>query len=141
MKTTSNIFLFLLCTIILPIFPQPNFPYTDSIIQYPVYQPKVGIKQPDLSGEVERSETKRDNRIRINVPEYDPSLMPLKSVRTATGIWTELNPKVPRVDYLGIHFINKDTCWACGANGALIKTTDGGQSWININSQTSTHQS
>lgn len=64
--------------------------------------------------------------------------MPLKSVRTGTGVWTELNPKVPRVDYLGIHFINKDTGWACGANGALIKSNDGGLSWININSQTTT---
>ena len=27
-------------------------------------------------------------------------LFPLES----TGIWTELNPKVPRVDYLGIQF-------------------------------------
>jgi photosystem II stability/assembly factor-like uncharacterized protein len=47
----------------------------------------------------------------------------------STGVWTELNPKVPRVDYIGIHFVNKDTGWACGDLGAIIKTTDGGQNW------------
>jgi photosystem II stability/assembly factor-like uncharacterized protein len=53
----------------------------------------------------------------------------LSKVQNGTGIWTELNPNVPRVDYVGIHFINKDTGWASGALGALIKTTDGGKSW------------
>jgi photosystem II stability/assembly factor-like uncharacterized protein len=67
-----------------------------------------------------------------NLEEIKRSLFPLES----TGTWTELNPKVPRVDYLGIHFVNKDTGWACGANGALIKTTNGGNSWKTINSQT-----
>jgi photosystem II stability/assembly factor-like uncharacterized protein len=53
----------------------------------------------------------------------------LGKVTTGTGVWTELNPKVPRVDYLGIHFVNKDTGWACGGSGAVIKTTDGGDDW------------
>jgi photosystem II stability/assembly factor-like uncharacterized protein len=57
--------------------------------------------------------------------EIKRSLFPLES----TGIWTELNPKVPRVDYIGVHFVNKDTGWACGDLGALIKTTSGGQIW------------
>ncbi|GBD86219.1 Ycf48-like protein [bacterium BMS3Abin03] len=56
----------------------------------------------------------------------------LGKVTTGTGVWTELNPKVPRVDYLGIGFANKDTGWAVGANGALIKTTDGGESWQRV---------
>ena len=60
-----------------------------------------------------------------NLNEEKTRLFPLQS----TGVWTELNPKVPRVDYLGINFINKDTGWAVGDLGALIKTTDGGSSW------------
>jgi len=60
-----------------------------------------------------------------NLIEEKRNHFPLES----TGIWTELNPKVPRVDYLGVHFINKDTGRACGDLGALIKTTNGGQDW------------
>ncbi|GMU85788.1 MAG: hypothetical protein AMXMBFR48_10300 [Ignavibacteriales bacterium] len=55
---------------------------------------------------------------------------------SGTGVWTELNPKVPRVTYFGIHFFNKDTGWAVGDLGALIKTTDGGLSWKVIQTNT-----
>lgn len=55
-------------------------------------------------------------------------LFPLES----TGVWTELNPKVPRVDYIGVDFINPDTGWAVGLWGAVIKTTNAGQSWKTI---------
>ena len=48
---------------------------------------------------------------------------------TGTGVWVELNPKVPRVTYIGLHFVNKDTGWACGQSGAVIKTTNGGDDW------------
>ncbi len=124
MKLCYRIFMLLFCTFAVIAFPQ-------------IYQPKVGI--PHSSGQYPDTSIKRpDYRNHINLPEYDPSLMPLKTVQTGTGVWTELNPKVPRVDYLGIHFINKDTGWACGANGTLIKSTDGGESWLNINSQTTT---
>ena len=64
-----------------------------------------------------------------NLQEEKRRLYPLDKVTSGTGIWTELNPKVPRVDYLGIHFVNIDTGWACGDLGTIIKTTDGGQSW------------
>lgn len=53
-----------------------------------------------------------------DLEEIKRSLFPLRS----TGVWTESNPKVPRVDYIGIHFVNKDTGWACGDLGTLIKT-------------------
>ncbi|GAB4294312.1 MAG: hypothetical protein Kow0098_15820 [Ignavibacteriaceae bacterium] len=53
----------------------------------------------------------------------------LNKVTSGTGVWTELNPKVPRVDYIGIDFINPDTGWACGGSGAIIKTTNGGDDW------------
>lgn len=69
-----------------------------------------------------------------DINEIKRSLFPLES----TGIWTELNPKVPRVDYIGIHFVNKDTGWACGDLGALIKTTDGGNSWTVSQTNTTT---
>jgi len=67
-----------------------------------------------------------------NLSEEKRSLFPLQS----TGVWTELNPKVPRVDYFGIQFVNKDTGWAVGNLGALIKSTDGGQSWTVIQTNT-----
>ena len=53
----------------------------------------------------------------------------LNRITTGTDTWTELNPKVPRVTYLGLHFVNKDTGWACGQSGAVIKTTNGGSDW------------
>ncbi|MCZ7614179.1 MAG: YCF48-related protein [Ignavibacteriaceae bacterium] len=63
----------------------------------------------------------------------DKSLFPLKS----TGVWTEVHPLIPRVDYWGIDFANADlptgqagTGWAVGEGGAVIKTTNGGQKWI-----------
>ena len=56
----------------------------------------------------------------------DKSLFPLQS----TGIWTEVHPLIPRVDYWGIYFINVDTGWAVGEGGAVIKTTNAGQKWI-----------
>lgn len=72
---------------------------------------------------------KPDYRNRINIPEYNKTLMPLQKVSAGSGTWTELNPKVPRVDYIGVFFINKDTGWACGANGTVIKTINGGEGW------------
>jgi photosystem II stability/assembly factor-like uncharacterized protein len=77
---------------------------------------------------------KPDYRNRINIPEYDPSLMPLNYNNRSTGVWTELNPNVPRVDYLSIDFVGADTGWAVGANGAIIKTTDAGNKWKTIQS-------
>ncbi len=53
----------------------------------------------------------------------------LSKATAGTGTWTELNPKVPRVDYVGVYFMNKNTGWACGNLGTIIKTTDGGESW------------
>jgi photosystem II stability/assembly factor-like uncharacterized protein len=69
-----------------------------------------------------------------NFEEEKRSLFPLQS----TGVWTELNPKVPRVDYLGIQFVNKDTGWAVGDLGALIKTMNGGSSWTVSETNTTT---
>jgi len=53
-------------------------------------------------------------------------------VTNGTGVWTELHPKVPRVNYWGVHFMNQDTGLATGELGAIIKTTDGGNFWYNI---------
>ncbi|HSW54090.1 MAG TPA: YCF48-related protein [Ignavibacteriaceae bacterium] len=56
----------------------------------------------------------------------EQSLFPLQS----TGIWTEVHPLIPRVDYWGVHFVNADTGWAVGEGGAIIKTTNSGGKWI-----------
>lgn len=69
-----------------------------------------------------------------NLTEEKRKLFPLQS----TGVWTELNPKVPRVDYLGIQFVNPDTGWAVGDLGTLIKSTDGGSSWAVSETNTTT---
>lgn len=53
-----------------------------------------------------------------------------------SGVWTEINPKIPRVDYIGLDFINIDTGWCVGINGVVIKTTDGGLSWTTCTSGT-----
>jgi photosystem II stability/assembly factor-like uncharacterized protein len=72
--------------------------------------------------------------------DYNPAnklnYYPLNKRNVSTEQWTEVNPRVPRVDYIGIHFVNKDTGWACGTYGALIKTTDGGDTWSTSNTNT-----
>ena len=73
-----------------------------------------------------------------NLQEEKRRLYPLAQVTSGTGVWTELNPKVPRVDYLGIHSVNIDTGWACGDLGTVIKTTDGGINWITEETNTTT---
>lgn len=55
------------------------------------------------------------------------------------GVWTELNPKIPRVDYISIYFTCPDTGWCVGAYGAIIKTTNGGKTWEAKNSNTNLH--
>ncbi|HEX9600173.1 MAG TPA: YCF48-related protein, partial [Mariniflexile sp.] len=70
-----------------------------------------------------------------NLNEEKRSLFPLED---STGVWTELNPKVPRVTYLGIHFFNPDTGWFVGDLGAVIKTINGGEDWTISQSNTTT---
>ncbi len=85
---------------------------------------------------------KPDYRNRINIPEYDPSLTPLNyfnnnrypNNQNSTATWTEVNPLIPRVDYLGIHFRDTLNGWAVGAQGAVIYSTDGGNKWRTANS-------
>ncbi len=63
-------------------------------------------------------------------------LLPLGARSPQSGVWTEIRPNVPRVDYWGVYFINTDTGFACGVNGAIIKTTNSGDSWTTLNSGT-----
>ena len=51
---------------------------------------------------------------------------------SGSGIWTEVQPGVPRVDYWRVYFVNPDTGLAVGDMGAIIRTTDGGQHWYTI---------
>jgi photosystem II stability/assembly factor-like uncharacterized protein len=95
-----------------------NFIAADSSKERPV-QYRRGIElQQGYQGYEEKYSGK-------NLNDEKRRLFPLES----TGVWTELNPKVPRVDYLGIQFVNKDTGWAVGDLGTLIKSIDGGTSW------------
>ncbi|OQY74033.1 MAG: hypothetical protein B6D44_05445 [Ignavibacteriales bacterium UTCHB2] len=69
-------------------------------------------------------------------PNDKAKYFPLNKVTAGTGIWTELNPNVPRVDYIGVDFVNPDTGWAVGLWGAVIKTTNGGENWQTIETPT-----
>jgi hypothetical protein len=60
------------------------------------------------------------------------NIFPINRVSANSGVWTELNPKLPRTNYWGVYFVNNDTGIATGEKGAIIKTTDGGISWYNI---------
>lgn len=73
-----------------------------------------------------RNYTQQEERIQQPQLYRNQSLFPLQS----TGIWTEVHPLIPRVDYWGVYFANADTGWAVGEGGAIIKTTNGGQKWI-----------
>ena len=73
---------------------------------------------------------------RVTKSSSSASFNPLGTINTQTGIWTEIRPNVPRVDYWGVYFINVDTGFACGVNGAIIKTIDAGSSWTTLNSGT-----
>ncbi|MBS4034493.1 MAG: T9SS type A sorting domain-containing protein [Ignavibacterium sp.] len=70
-----------------------------------------------------------------NLYEEKRSLFPL---RDGTGVWTEINPRIPRVTYFGVHFINPDTGWVVGNLGAIIKTIDGGENWTFSETNTTT---
>src|SRR5689334_9949324 len=48
---------------------------------------------------------------------------------TVFGQWTDLTS--PRNDVV---FIDTSTGWMVGGDGSLLKTTDGGETWINQNS-------
>ena len=61
-------------------------------------------------------------------------LFPIES----TGIWTELHPRIPRVTYFGVHFVNTDIGWSVGNLGAVIKTTNGGDDWTISETNTTT---
>ena len=118
------------------IFSSMIMSQTNHIDKSPGYNPLANGRALD-SLYSDTSPLKPDYRNHKNIPEYDPSLMPLNygfPNGRSTGVWTELNPKVPRVDYWGVYFINTDTGFACGVNGAIIKTTNSGDSWATLNS-------
>ncbi len=50
----------------------------------------------------------------------------------ASAQWIELNPNLPRVNYFGIDFVRPDTGWAVGDYGTLIRTTNGGANWFQV---------
>jgi len=108
--------------------PSPTYFGEDSYLQELPIQYRRGI--PLIDGYQSYDEYYQNK----NLFEEKKRLFPLES----TGVWTELNPKVPRVDYMGLHFVNKDTGWAVGVLGTIIKTTDGGNSWKTITSNTTT---
>ena len=55
------------------------------------------------------------------------------SVNGLNEEWIELQPQVPRANYWAVHFANKDTGVAVGEQGAVIRSTNGGDKWLNVN--------
>lgn len=66
--------------------------------------------------------------IHLNAQDYSKEM-----AESSPEIWTELHPKVPRTNYWGVHFVNNDTGVAVGELGAVIRTTNGGGKWLNVN--------
>ncbi|GBD88475.1 Ycf48-like protein precursor [bacterium BMS3Abin03] len=64
---------------------------------------------------------------------------PSYKIKTNSDFWTVLNPKIPFVRYYSIDFVNPDTGWAVGMNGAIIITTDGGKNWLDRSFPTNTY--
>lgn len=63
-------------------------------------------------------------------------LVVLSTISYSQGIWSWYNP-IPQGNALnGVHFTNDNTGWAVGEQGTIIKTTNGGSSWIIQNSGT-----
>jgi len=76
-----------------------------------------------------------DYRNHLHIPKYLKENFPLQQQTTTTsGVWTELYPKVPRTDYVGVDFVDSLTGWLVGQNGVIIKTTTGGRDWTITNS-------
>lgn len=87
-----------------------------------------------------KTEKRNYRRLSVRNTQYatgnKDGLFPLHKVNLETAVWTEVNPKVPRVDYLGIHFIDENYGWAVGAGGAIIYSTNGGVNWDTAKSPT-----
>ena len=92
----------------------------------------INAQQPDSTSEFLHYKRNDSTFLENYNPNDKEKYFPLRS----TGIWTELNPNVPRVDYIGVDFINPDTGWAVGLWGAAIKTTNGGQNWTTLETPT-----
>src|SRR5665647_495770 len=43
---------------------------------------------------------------------------------------------IPVVDYASVSFVDANIGFAAGASGTIIKTTDGGETWTKLNTET-----
>jgi photosystem II stability/assembly factor-like uncharacterized protein len=71
----------------------------------------------------------RNNSEKIKKYWEENNYRTINKTTSGTGVWTEVNPLLPRVDYIGVHFVNTDTGWAVGTGGTIIKTINGGEDW------------
>lgn len=65
------------------------------------------------------------------------NIFPINKVNTGFGVWIELNPNIPRTNYVGVSFLSPETGWAAGVGGVIIKTTNGEEDWSVSNVPTS----
>ncbi|MBT8381027.1 MAG: hypothetical protein KJO59_01570, partial [Ignavibacteria bacterium] len=86
----------------------------------------------------ERKEYYKHNRqfLDYNQP-FNELNSPYNLKSNTNDVWTELNPKVPRVSYWCTDFVTAEIGWAVGEQGAIIKTTNGGNEWIDVSFNTS----
>jgi len=60
------------------------------------------------------------------------------SFSTVNAQWFEVST-IPNQSLYSVYFLNQNLGWACGSNATIIKTTDGGISWITQSSPTINH--
>ena len=52
------------------------------------------------------------------------------STAAADGWRTGLTASYPGVSFNDVHYVNATTGWAVGSKGVVLKTTDGGATWV-----------
>ena len=52
------------------------------------------------------------------------------SSAAADGWRTGLSATYPGVSFNDVHYVNATTAWAVGSKGVVLKTTDGGATWV-----------
>ena len=72
-----------------------------------------------------------------NIPSRVTSLQPMGKAQSAG--WTKLN--APTTELLrSVHFLSESNGWVAGANGALLRTSNGGASWAAVSAGLNTGQ-
>ena len=64
-------------------------------------------------------------------------LLCVSTLALGQGVFKKIHPQIPNEDYYSVDFSDTLRGWACGKNGALISTEDGGDTWSTVVTNTS----